>query len=274
MTPGPGKGGTPTVRQALVDPGRAHGFGHRGVAGPRGSGPAHHVVLSGPAGSAWPCRRRRPAHLGGGAGRAPCARRRRPRARRHRRGPPAPARWWSCPTTCWRAPTARCGWSTSSKASASSSSTTTCGSRARSGSAAAAPASPASSPASSSSTPTTPGSSSSPRARSTRRSPTRRGSGNQMDWYSTTNSPFGSDMGAPPGGGFQVNVFLRVGDTAYRTYNTQGRGTEQLSHTLPPDRPAALRAPGGVAGLARGLAPVPHLQPVGPVGGLRPVAHA
>src|SRR6478735_9861622 len=52
--------------------------------------------------------------------------------------------------------------------------------------------------------------------------------GNKMTWYSTANSPFGADMGAPPGGGFQVNVFLRSGDTVYRTYNTQGRGTEQL----------------------------------------------
>jgi predicted dithiol-disulfide oxidoreductase (DUF899 family) len=56
--------------------------------------------------------------------------------------------------------------------------------------------------------------------------------GNRMDWYSTANSPFGSDMGAPLGGGFQINVFLRVGDTVYRTYNTQGRGVEQLSHTF------------------------------------------
>jgi len=56
--------------------------------------------------------------------------------------------------------------------------------------------------------------------------------GNKMTWYSTADSPFGSDMGAPPGGGFQVNVFLRVGDTVYRTYNTQGRGTEQLSHAF------------------------------------------
>ena len=62
--------------------------------------------------------------------------------------------------------------------------------------------------------------------------------GNKMTWYSTADSPFGADMGAPPGGGFQVNVFLRVGDTVYRTYNTQGRGTEQLSHTLRPHRPA------------------------------------
>jgi predicted dithiol-disulfide oxidoreductase (DUF899 family) len=56
--------------------------------------------------------------------------------------------------------------------------------------------------------------------------------GNRMDWYSTAGSPFGADVGAPPGGGFQVNVFLRVDDTVYRTWNTQGRGTEQLSHAF------------------------------------------
>jgi len=56
--------------------------------------------------------------------------------------------------------------------------------------------------------------------------------GNKMEWYSTAHSSFGADMGAPLGGGFQVNVFLRVGDTVYRTYNTQGRGTEQLSHSF------------------------------------------
>lgn len=57
--------------------------------------------------------------------------------------------------------------------------------------------------------------------------------GNEMTWYSTANSPFGDDMGAPLDGGFQVNVFLRDGDTVHRTYNTQGRGTEQLSHSFP-----------------------------------------
>jgi predicted dithiol-disulfide oxidoreductase (DUF899 family) len=51
--------------------------------------------------------------------------------------------------------------------------------------------------------------------------------GNPMTWYSTAESPFGADMGAPPGGGFQMNVLLRVGERVYRTYNTQGRGTEQ-----------------------------------------------
>jgi predicted dithiol-disulfide oxidoreductase (DUF899 family) len=57
--------------------------------------------------------------------------------------------------------------------------------------------------------------------------------GNKMTWYSSAQSSFGADMGAPLGGGFQVNVFLRVGETVYRTYNTQGRGVEQLSHTFP-----------------------------------------
>ena len=52
--------------------------------------------------------------------------------------------------------------------------------------------------------------------------------GNAMTWYSTANSPFGADVGAPPGGGFAVNVFLRDGDTVYRTWHTDGRGTEQL----------------------------------------------
>lgn len=54
--------------------------------------------------------------------------------------------------------------------------------------------------------------------------------GNTMEWYSTANSPFGSDVGAPPNGGFAVNVFLRDGDTVYRTWHTDGRGTEQLSY--------------------------------------------
>ena len=56
--------------------------------------------------------------------------------------------------------------------------------------------------------------------------------GNKMTWYSTANSPFGTDVGAPPGGGFAVNVFLRDGDTVYRTWHTTGRGTEQLGFTF------------------------------------------
>jgi len=57
--------------------------------------------------------------------------------------------------------------------------------------------------------------------------------GNRMEWYSTADSPFGADMDAPPGGEFALNVFLRVGDTVYRTWHTTGRGIEQLSHTFP-----------------------------------------
>jgi predicted dithiol-disulfide oxidoreductase (DUF899 family) len=60
--------------------------------------------------------------------------------------------------------------------------------------------------------------------------------GNQMDWYSSSESSFGADVGAAPGTGFAVNVFLRVadsaGDTVYRTWHTDGRGTEQLSHSF------------------------------------------
>ncbi|WP_024799595.1 DUF899 family protein [Nocardia sp. BMG51109] len=56
--------------------------------------------------------------------------------------------------------------------------------------------------------------------------------GNEMTWYSTANSPFGTDVDAPPGGGFAVNIFLRNGDKVYRTWHTNGRGTEQLSYTF------------------------------------------
>jgi predicted dithiol-disulfide oxidoreductase (DUF899 family) len=53
-----------------------------------------------------------------------------------------------------------------------------------------------------------------------------------MTWYSTASSSFGTDVGAPPGGGFAVNAFLRDGDTVYRTWHTNGRGTEQLSSSF------------------------------------------
>lgn len=56
--------------------------------------------------------------------------------------------------------------------------------------------------------------------------------GNQMTWYSTAGSSFGADVGAPPGGQFALNVFLRQGDNVYRTWHTTGRGVEQLSHTF------------------------------------------
>jgi len=56
--------------------------------------------------------------------------------------------------------------------------------------------------------------------------------GNRMDWFSTAGSDFGADVDAPPGGGFAVNVFLRDGESVYRTWHTTGRGTEQLGHTF------------------------------------------
>jgi predicted dithiol-disulfide oxidoreductase (DUF899 family) len=56
--------------------------------------------------------------------------------------------------------------------------------------------------------------------------------GNKMDWYSSSDSSFGADVDAAPGEGFGVNVFLRDGDTVYRTWHTNGRGTEQLSHSF------------------------------------------
>lgn len=57
--------------------------------------------------------------------------------------------------------------------------------------------------------------------------------GNTMTWYSSSQSSFAADVDAAPGTGFGVNVFLRDGDTVYRTWHTNGRGTEQLSHTFP-----------------------------------------
>ncbi|WP_041783038.1 DUF899 family protein [Mycolicibacterium chubuense] len=56
--------------------------------------------------------------------------------------------------------------------------------------------------------------------------------GNAMEWYSSSDSSFAADVDAAPGTGFAVNVFLRDGDTAYRTWHTNGRGTEQLSHSF------------------------------------------
>lgn len=47
--------------------------------------------------------------------------------------------------------------------------------------------------------------------------------GNRMEWWPTADSPFGAYMGAPPEAGFAVNVFLRDGDTVYRTWHTDGR---------------------------------------------------
>jgi predicted dithiol-disulfide oxidoreductase (DUF899 family) len=53
-----------------------------------------------------------------------------------------------------------------------------------------------------------------------------------MEWYSTADSPFGADVGAPPGGEYAVNVFLRIGADVYRTWTSTGRGIEQIAHTF------------------------------------------
>ena len=56
--------------------------------------------------------------------------------------------------------------------------------------------------------------------------------GNKMDWYSSSESSFGADVDAGPGEGFGLNVFLRDGDTVYRTWHTNGRGVEQLTYSF------------------------------------------
>ena len=57
--------------------------------------------------------------------------------------------------------------------------------------------------------------------------------GNKMDWYSSSESSFGADVDAGPGEGFAVNPVLRDGGPDDRTWHTNGRGTEQLSHLFP-----------------------------------------
>ena len=56
--------------------------------------------------------------------------------------------------------------------------------------------------------------------------------GNRMEWYSSSESSFGADVDAAPNEGFAYNVFLRDGDTVYRTWHTTGRGVEQLTLTF------------------------------------------
>ena len=56
--------------------------------------------------------------------------------------------------------------------------------------------------------------------------------GNKMDWYSSSQSSFSAGVDAAPGEGFGLNVFLRDGDTVYRTWHTNGRGVEQLGHSF------------------------------------------
>jgi predicted dithiol-disulfide oxidoreductase (DUF899 family) len=57
--------------------------------------------------------------------------------------------------------------------------------------------------------------------------------GNKMDWYSSSESSFAADGYAAACEEPAVHVFLRDGDIVYRTWHTNGRGTEQISHTFP-----------------------------------------
>ncbi|GAA3929468.1 thioredoxin family protein [Actinomadura viridis] len=56
--------------------------------------------------------------------------------------------------------------------------------------------------------------------------PFRRRMGWTVPWYSALGNDFNADMGT--GNGFALNVFLRNGDSVYRTYTTSGRGVERL----------------------------------------------
>ena len=87
--------------------------------------------------------------------------------------------------------------------------------------------------------------------------------GNKMEWYSSSESSFGADVDAAPGQGFAVNVFIRDGDKVYRTWHTNGRGTEQLTLTFALDRHPAVGPPRGVAGLPGRLAEVARPTPAG-----------
>ena len=98
--------------------------------------------------------------------------------------------------------------------------------------------------------------------------------GNTMTWYSTAGSSFGADVDAPPGGGFGVNVFLRDGDRrlSHLAHERSRHGAAQPH--LPADRPAALRSPGAVAGLAGRLAAVADVRGVARLPGHRPPVRA
>ena len=95
--------------------------------------------------------------------------------------------------------------------------------------------------------------------------------GNKMTWYSTADSPFGADVDAPPGGGFALNVFLRSGETVYRTWHTTGRGNRNTHRHVRLGRCVALRSAGGVEGLAGRLAAEANLQRLARLAGRCPV---
>ena len=94
--------------------------------------------------------------------------------------------------------------------------------------------------------------------------------GNKMDWYSSSESSFGADVGAPPGAGFAVNVFLRGGRQGlpHLAHRRPRYRTAQLH--LRVDRHPAVGPPGGMAGFTRRLAEVAHLLQVARLSRCRP----
>lgn len=52
-----------------------------------------------------------------------------------------------------------------------------------------------------------------------------------VPWYSTYGGDFTEDC-VGGGGGFGLSVFLRDGDSVFRTYFTNGRGTDMLNSTM------------------------------------------
>ena len=81
----------------------------------------------------------------------------------------------------------------------------------------------------------------------------------KMPWY-TISDTFDTDFGVDEWHG--TNAFIRDGDDVFRTYFINSRGDEQMGSTWNYLDITALRAPGGVGGLARGLPANAALQVV------------
>jgi pimeloyl-ACP methyl ester carboxylesterase len=93
--------------------------------------------------------------------------------------------------------------------------------------------------------------------------------GNEMDWYSSSESSFGADVGAPPGGlrGERVPPRRRQG-VPHLAHGRPRYRTAQLH--LRVGRHPAVGPPGGVAGFTRRLAEVAHLLQVARLSRRRP----
>jgi Bacterial protein of unknown function (DUF899) len=88
-----------------------------------------------------------------------------------------------------------------------------------------------------------------------------------VPFVSSHGSTFAADCGA--GGGFMLSAFLRDATEVYRTYNTTQRGVDRIMWVHNLLDLTGLRPPGGLGGLARGLAAAVLSGPIVP-----PVASA